>query len=89
MESTTEQSLTQEKPTETPVLYTASGWVAGTYQPSPDKFYQGMLVTQDGQAIRCRTVLALAQSAKEKASRLCHTARLFSSSGDVDSLSIH
>jgi hypothetical protein len=66
MESTTEQSLTQEKPTETPVLYTASGWVAGTYQPSPDKFYQGMLVTQDGQAIPAELFWRLRSQLKRK-----------------------
>ncbi len=77
MELKTEIDSFEAKSTDNPVLYTATGWVAGTYQPSPDRFYQGVLVTQDGQAIRCRTVLALTQSAQTQASRLCHTARLF------------
>ncbi len=66
MESTTEQSLTQGKPTETPVLYTASGWVSGTYEPSPDKFYQGVLVTQDGQGFGAELHWRLRNKLKRK-----------------------
>lgn len=33
------------------VIYRAVGWVAGTYQPSLEKFEHGMLVTEDGQTI--------------------------------------
>lgn len=66
MESTTEQSLTQEKPTDPPVLYTATGWVSGTYQPSPDKFYQGVLVTQDGQEIPAELHWRLRNKLKRK-----------------------
>ena len=33
------------------VIYRAVGWVAGIYQPSPEKFYQGMFVTNDGLTI--------------------------------------
>ena len=59
------------------VLYTAVGWVAGRYQPSLDKLNQGVLVTQDGQAIQCRTPLALTKSTQTEAYSLCGTARLF------------
>lgn len=34
-----------------PVIYRAVGWVAGTYQPSEEKFHHGVLVTEDGQTI--------------------------------------
>jgi hypothetical protein len=77
MELKTEIDQVKAKSTDNPVLYTAAGWVAGIYQPSPDKFYQGVLVTQDGQAIRCRTALALTKSTQTQASWLCGTARLF------------
>ncbi len=33
------------------VIYRAVGWVAGTYKPCPEKFHQGVLVTEDGQTI--------------------------------------
>ncbi len=33
------------------VIYRAVGWVAGTYKPSEAKFYQGVLVTEDGLTI--------------------------------------
>ena len=67
MESTTEQSLTREKPTnESPVLYTATGWVAGTYQPSPDKLNHGVLVTQDGQEFGAELVWRLRNQLKHK-----------------------
>lgn len=34
-----------------PVIYRAVGWVAGTYQPSAEKFEHGVLITEDGQTI--------------------------------------
>lgn len=36
MESKTELDQAKTKRTAPPVLYTAVGWVAGRYQPSPD-----------------------------------------------------
>lgn len=67
MESkSTEQRMSQEKPTETPVFYTAVGWVAGTYQPSSDKLYQGVLVTRDDQAIPAELHWRLRNQLKRK-----------------------
>ena len=43
-----EQTPTQLQPQ---VIYRAVGWVAGTYKPSESKFYQGVLVTEDGLTI--------------------------------------
>ena len=43
-----EQAPTQTQPQ---VIYRAVGWVAGTYKPSEAKFYQGVLVTEDGLTI--------------------------------------
>ncbi len=43
-----EQAPTQTQPQ---VIYRAVGWVAGTYKPSESKFYQGVLVTEDGLTI--------------------------------------
>jgi hypothetical protein len=67
MESLISQDLLQQNPTNTSsVLYTAAGWVAGTYQPSPDKFYQGMLVTQDGQGFGAELHWRLRNKLKRK-----------------------
>ena len=71
-------TLTREKPTnESPVLYTATGWVAGTYQPSPDKFYHGVLVTQDNQAIPAELHWRLRNQLKRKHPGVCYAARVF------------
>lgn len=51
MELPTELDLLQPRVTDTPVLYTAVGWVAGTYLGGKKKFELGTLVTQDGQTI--------------------------------------
>ena len=62
MELTTEQRLTQEKPTEPPVLYTATGWVAGT-NPTQSRQVKSWRVSHTRWSrIRCRTVLALTKS---------------------------
>ena len=66
MESTTEIDQVESKSTDNPVLYTATGWVAGTYQPSPDKFYQGVLVTQDGQEFGAQLFWRLRNQLKRK-----------------------
>lgn len=62
MESKTEQRLTQEKPTETSVLYTPVGWVgwvAGTYQSSPDDFG---LCCKNGGSGRVESLCSFARS---------------------------
>ncbi len=66
MESTTEIDQLKAKATDNPVLYTATGWVAGIYQPSPDKFYQGVLVTQDGQEFGAELFCRLRNQLKRK-----------------------
>ena len=66
MESTTEIDQLKAKATDNPVLYTATGWVAGTYQPSPDKFYNGVLVTQDGQRFGAQLFWRLRNQLKRK-----------------------
>jgi hypothetical protein len=66
MEPKTELDQAKTKPTEPPVLYTASGWVAGTYQPSPDKLNHGVLVTQDGQEFGAELLWRLRNQLKQK-----------------------
>ncbi len=70
MESTTKQGMSQEKPTETPVTYTAVGCVAGTYQPSPDDFEHGSLLTEDGQTIWAELHWHLRNQLKQKGTGL-------------------
>lgn len=66
MESTIEIDQVKANSTDNPVLYTATGWVAGTYQPSPDKLNQGVLVTQDGQEFGAELVWRLRNQLKHK-----------------------
>ena len=53
MELNNNQHSNELAPTQTQpqVIYRAVGWVAGTYKPSESKFYQGVLVTEDGLTI--------------------------------------
>ena len=66
MELKTSIDQVEAKSTDNPVLYTATGWVAGTYQPSPDKLNQGVLVTQDGQEFGAELVWRLRNQLKHK-----------------------
>ena len=66
MELKTEIDQVEAKSTDNPVLYTATGWVAGTYQPSPDKLNHGVLVTQDGQEFGAELVWRLRNQLKHK-----------------------
>ena len=66
MESTTSIDQVEANSTDNPVLYTATGWVAGTYQPSPDKLNQGVLVTQDGQEFGAELFWRLRNQLKHK-----------------------
>ena len=49
-----------------PVLYTAVGWVAGTYQPSDYNCQHGVLVTEDGQAISAEIFWRLRKQLRNK-----------------------
>lgn len=66
MESTTSIDSFEANSTDNPVLYTATGWVIGTYQPNPDKFYQGVLVTQEGQEFGAELFWRLRNQLKHK-----------------------
>ena len=66
MESKTDLDLAQENPTNPRILYTAVGWVAGTYKPGEKKFEHGALITQDGQTIRATLDWYLRHQLKKK-----------------------
>ncbi len=58
-----EQTPTQTSPQ---VIYTAVGWVVGTYEPSPEQINHGVLVTDDGQAIPAQLYWRLRQQLNKK-----------------------
>lgn len=66
MELTIKQHLAPENPSHPQILYTAVGWVAGTYQPGEKKFEHGALITQDGQTIKARLDWYLHYQLKKK-----------------------
>jgi len=73
MESTTEIDQLKAKATDNPVLYTATGWVAGTYQ-SRQSFIRGVSYTRRSKRQNC---FGATKSTQTQASWLCGTARLF------------
>lgn len=60
--------LNELKTTESqlPVIYTAVGWVAGTYQPSEENCHRGVLLTEDEQAIPAELFWRLLRQLKRK-----------------------
>lgn len=70
MESTTEPDIILTRSTDTPVLYTAYGWIAGSFQPGKKKHSWGELVTLDGEKIKAKRDWRLQLELKHKQKEL-------------------
>lgn len=81
MELLTNVEQQGENSNETPVIYTACGWVAGVFQPQKErkKKLYGMLLTQDGQEIPALLDWHLLRRIKKKIGDRAHVAEFLQS----------
>ena len=70
MESTTEQDIILTRSTDSQVLYTAVGWIAGSFLPGKKKYSWGEFVTLDGQTIEAKLDWRLGLELKQKQKQL-------------------